>query len=146
MQPSQQVIIEDPITASAIDTENGKEILQAYFDIKNALVESEQEKAKKAAQKLIATAGDNQEIAKSTALLVAATSIEKQREAFEMVSEHVYHLAVEKGLSSGTIYRQFCPMAFSNKGAYWLSDEEKILNPYFGDKMLHCGSVKEVIE
>jgi len=41
------------------------------------------------------------------------------------------------------LYRQYCPMAFQNKGAYWLSSEKKIMNPYFGDKMLHCGVVKE---
>jgi hypothetical protein len=34
-------------------------------------------------------------------------------------------------------------MAFNNEGAYWLSAEKEVNNPYFGDKMLHCGSVKE---
>ena len=38
-------------------------------------------------------------------------------------------------------YRQFCPMAFDFKGAFWLSDSEEILNPYFGEEMLTCGNV-----
>jgi len=37
-------------------------------------------------------------------------------------------------------------MADNNKGAYWLSKEEKVFNPYFGDAMLKCGEVKQVIE
>ncbi len=37
-------------------------------------------------------------------------------------------------------------MADNNNGAYWLSKEEQILNPYFGDAMLKCGEVKQTIE
>ncbi len=40
----------------------------------------------------------------------------------------------------------FCPMVDNNKGAYWLSLSETIYNPYFGSKMLKCGSVKTIIE
>jgi Cu(I)/Ag(I) efflux system membrane fusion protein len=34
-------------------------------------------------------------------------------------------------------------MAFDNKGAYWLSNVSEIKNPYFGEKMLTCGSVQD---
>ena len=44
------------------------------------------------------------------------------------------------------VFVAFCPMADSNKGAYWLSIEKKVINPYFGNKMLTCGEVKQVIE
>jgi hypothetical protein len=44
------------------------------------------------------------------------------------------------------VYRQFCLMAFSNKGAHWLSTDTIIRNPYFGDDMLDCGNVDEVIK
>jgi Cu(I)/Ag(I) efflux system membrane fusion protein len=37
-------------------------------------------------------------------------------------------------------------MANNNKGAKWLSSEEQIRNPFYGDVMLTCGSVVEVIE
>lgn len=43
------------------------------------------------------------------------------------------------------LYVQFCPMANDNKGATWISKEENIVNPYFGDMMLTCGSVESVI-
>ena len=44
------------------------------------------------------------------------------------------------------LYVQFCPMANNDKGATWISREEEIINPYFGDVMLNCGNVEEVIE
>ncbi|MFY0593941.1 MAG: DUF3347 domain-containing protein [Roseivirga sp.] len=36
-------------------------------------------------------------------------------------------------------------MAFNNKGAFWLATEKEINNLYFGNLMLHCGSVQETI-
>ena len=33
----------------------------------------------------------------------------------------------------------FCPMAFNNKGAYWVQKTGEIINPYHGMMMLHCG-------
>ena len=44
------------------------------------------------------------------------------------------------------VYSQYCPMADDNNGAYWLSKQEKVINPYFGEAMLTCGEVKQVIE
>jgi Cu(I)/Ag(I) efflux system membrane fusion protein len=37
-------------------------------------------------------------------------------------------------------------MANNNVGAYWLSKEREIRNPYFGKEMLDCGSVTDEIE
>jgi Cu(I)/Ag(I) efflux system membrane fusion protein len=37
-------------------------------------------------------------------------------------------------------------MADNDTGGYWLSTEEQIMNPYFGDMMLHCGEVSETLE
>ena len=36
-------------------------------------------------------------------------------------------------------------MAFDNKGARWLQDNDQTSNPYFGHTMLRCGGVKEMI-
>ena len=44
------------------------------------------------------------------------------------------------------LYIQFCPMANNNEGAAWVSREKEIINPYFGDAMLHCGSVRKIIK
>ena len=41
----------------------------------------------------------------------------------------------------GDLYIVHCPMAFDDKGGDWLSKVPTVLNPYFGDEMLRCGSV-----
>lgn len=78
--------------------------------------------------------------------IVAATAIDTQRASFSTLSNDLYKTIKAFGLSGQTAYYEFCPMAFDNQGAYWLAKEEKIQNPYFGDKMLTCGSVQEVIK
>ncbi len=69
-------------------------------------------------------------------------NIEHQREHFDMLSKDIYDLA--KAFYAGEVlYKEFCPMYNQGKGAFWLSDSKEILNPYFGKKMLTCGTVME---
>ena len=53
---------------------------------------------------------------------------------------------LEGAIDSGTVYKQYCPMAFNNTGAYWFSNSKEIFNPYFGEKMLKCGRVEAEIK
>lgn len=78
-------------------------------------------------------------------LLVEKSGLEARRASFKMVSDMLYDLLQTTGLKGTTVYRQYCPMAFNDKGAYWLSDRSEVLNPYFGDQMLHCGSVSDTL-
>jgi hypothetical protein len=71
--------------------------------------------------------------------------IEAQRTSFKDLSEHLYKSIRAYGLGGTTAYYEYCPMAFNDTGAYWLSDNSKIRNPYFGDKMLTCGTVEETL-
>ncbi len=76
----------------------------------------------------------------------ASSDIEAQRKAFSNLSDNLYKSVKAFGLGGQTAFYEYCPMAFKNEGAYWLSDQEQIRNPYFGDKMLTCGSVKEKLQ
>jgi hypothetical protein len=58
----------------------------------------------------------------------------------------VYRLVKQFDPSPQPVYHTFCPMAFDDKGGYWLSEEKKVYNPYFGDEMLHCGKVTETLD
>ncbi len=69
--------------------------------------------------------------------------IEMQRTAFSKLSDNMYKSIKAYGLGGATAFYEYCPMAFNNTGGYWLSDVAEIRNPYFGDKMLKCGSVQE---
>lgn len=69
------------------------------------------------------------------------------REMFEKISIHIITLEKHYGHSDDEKhFLAFCPMAFGNKGAYWLQAHKEIKNPYYGPKMLKCGEVKEVYE
>jgi hypothetical protein len=35
-----------------------------------------------------------------------------------------------------------CPMTFEGEGARWVQREGKVMNPYEGAMMLHCGDVE----
>jgi Cu(I)/Ag(I) efflux system membrane fusion protein len=37
-------------------------------------------------------------------------------------------------------------MAFENKGARWLQQDEEVRNPYFGAAMFRCGEVEKQIK
>ena len=73
----------------------------------------------------------------------ASDDIEIQREAFSTLSDNLYKSIKAFGLNGKEAFYGYCPMAFDNEGGYWLSDQTTIRNPYFGDKMLTCGEVKE---
>ncbi len=74
----------------------------------------------------------------------AAGNIEAKRTSFEDLSKAAYALVNDFGAGT-TLYKEYCPMAFNDKGAFWLSAKSEIKNPYFGDKMLECGEVQEVL-
>ncbi|AEE51342.1 efflux RND transporter periplasmic adaptor subunit [Haliscomenobacter hydrossis] len=137
-------------------------IIQLYLKIKNALVESNQKGSRNHATALLILLDKMKDLpflekeraywkAQSSdlrlhlGLLKNAKNIETQRVQFDHASQILIRIlkAYGPGMDQGAIYVQHCPMAFNNRGADWLSGEEKVLNPYFGDEMLNCGFVKE---
>ena len=141
-------------------------VVNNYYDLKNALVATNAGKADAAANKLIAAAGSMQEaFAKDSAngqtlkpfldTIVteskAMTSMmdegcEKKRVNFEKISGAMFAMLKQADLKNAGIYREYCPMAFNEKGAYWLSNDPEIKNPYFGEKMLECGEVTDSLK
>ena len=80
----------------------------------------------------------------ATIKLTKAAAIEDQREAFYPLSQQLT-MTLKVFPIPTPVYQAFCPMAFDNKGATWLQENDQVLNPYFGDMMLHCGEIKETI-
>lgn len=120
-----------------------------YVHLKDALVASKADEAKKAAselQKSLASLSNATKATESASKISAATDLEEQRKEFSTLSNEMTSLVKASKLSMGSIYVEYCPMANNNEGAYWLSNEKQIKNPYFGDAMLKCGSVKETIQ
>ena len=83
---------------------------------------------------------------KASATSISKTSnIKEQRNHFKHLSSHLINTVQLFGVNE-KVFVEFCPMADNNNGAYWMSKEEKVINPYFGDAMLTCGEVKQIIE
>lgn len=120
-----------------------------YIQLKDALVASNSDNASKAAtqlQKSLKEANGSTAILDAIAKLAQAKDLKEQREIFSTISNEMATMVKGGKLSSGSLYLEYCPMANNNTGAYWLSNEKQIKNPYFGDMMLKCGSVKETIQ
>ncbi len=73
-----------------------------------------------------------------------AGKIAHQREHFDVLSKDMYELIRTFGAGQ-PLYLDSCPMYNNGKGATWLSEIKDIKNPYLGQKMPTCGSVKQAL-
>ena len=109
-------------------------------------MQTDAETTSEAAQELeAALAEENSEIAKIAARIFEEQDVNVQREIFSELTAAMDPV-LKDAISSGKIYKQYCPMAFEGKGDYWYATSEEIRNPYYGDKMLKCGRVDETIQ
>jgi Cu(I)/Ag(I) efflux system membrane fusion protein len=137
-------------------------VFENYVSVDKALVNDDAETAKKSAnglQKSIEKVdmkllnGDahnhwmtlEKELKASTSAIATTSDIKKQREHFIHLSAHLINAVKTFGINQ-KVYVDYCPMANNNVGAYWLSKDKEIRNPYFGADMLNCGSVTDEIE
>ena len=135
-------------------------IIDSYLQIKNGLVADDNKATAKGGTAMITAftkfdmtklTGDTHkeymeilESAKEHAEHIVKSDIAHQREHFEVLTTDINDLITLLGTEK-TLYKTFCPMVNNNKGAYWLSEIKEIKNPYFGAKMMKCGSVKKQI-
>lgn len=137
-------------------------VLNAYIQLKDALVKSDGTNSSSASKTLLTAIQEvkmsvlNTEThtqwmkvvndLKDDAEHISETKeITRQREYFMSLSKNLYAL-LKVSKSETTIYYQFCPMANKGNGANWLSLENKVKNPYYGNQMLTCGKVVETIQ
>ena len=72
-------------------------------------------------------------------------TIEKQRKNFVVLNENMVPVVLNIGTLTKNMFVQKCPMANNNNGAFWISSEKEIRNPYYGEQMMTCGSIIETI-
>lgn len=139
---------ETATTEAAAEPVNEKdEVVEAYIKVKDALVASDMETAKKEAEALhhvVMSDESLKSLADATMTVAQGADINAQRAAFQnLTAEFISYAKTSK--PGVKLYVQFCPMAFDNTGANWVSTSSEIRNPYFGDMMLKCGRVDEEI-
>lgn len=135
-------------SAPAFADEKVAKIYADYISLKDAFVESDEKNAGISAGALQASLNEtsHKEAADLAAKIASASSLKAQREPFNALSSEIEKVLKAAEISAGTIYKQYCPMANGDEGGYWLANEQSIRNPYFGDEMMTCGSVKEEIK
>jgi uncharacterized protein YdbL (DUF1318 family) len=141
------------------------DLLNNYYHLKDAFVLSNSEMVTSSAKLLVSSAdgfkveevkadssivemakGYLQTVSAEAKALSQEKDIEAKRKSFQMISDAMYDLVRTVRFDKDVVYHQFCPMAFNDAGAYWLSATADIKNPYFGKKMLTCGEVKDSID
>ena len=162
IEETEKIIVEKikPLeNATEAFKQNMTEIFKGYLTIKDDLVNSNLDETKASSSKLqkelssfnqpnVAMETNDSFISASLGInltltaLIESKDIEEQRDIFQILTAQVEDMIKKFGINEGTVYNQYCPMAFNNTGANWLSDVDEIKNPYFGDVMLECGEVK----
>ena len=152
--------VERKIESNNQKSDETSAIIGAYIEIKNGLVTDNEENAAKGGTSLVQAFSnfdmtklsgevhknymEIMESAKEHAEHIVKSDIKHQREHFLALSTDIIDLVALLGTEK-TLYQDFCPMANNNKGGHWLSETKDIKNPYYGAKMLKCGSLKKQI-
>ena len=150
----EEVAQDDPPVANraekvaAAEEKTLEDVVNVYLAIKDALVASDAKNAQAGAVELLGVVDATKMpmVQQKTKEMAGVTDLTMQRTHFDSLSIALYEQVKQQPTNSQTLYKQYCPMAFDNRGAFWLSRDEEIKNPYFGDEMLHCGHVQEEIK
>ncbi|SFT48113.1 membrane fusion protein, Cu(I)/Ag(I) efflux system [Lishizhenia tianjinensis] len=137
--------------------------LLSYLELKNALAADDQEKAIEALNKFVQALnkvdmnlvkGDahitwmklKKELDSDIEVIQNNDELDQMRKGFIQLSDHWITCLKTFGIENKLLYVQYCPMADNNKGASWISEEEDIINPYYGSSMLSCGEIVDTIK
>ncbi|HMC86237.1 MAG TPA: DUF3347 domain-containing protein [Chitinophagaceae bacterium] len=151
-----------------------EKLLNGYFSLKDGITNYDTAKANAAAKELTVFAdslttseikgdstGDIRKTAENFAGtisgsakgLVGETDLIKKKREFQMISEALYNLVRTVRYDRQKLYHEHCPMAFGDEEAWWLSNSNKIVNPYLGTKhpkykgaMIDCGDITDSLD
>ena len=121
-------------------------ITRSYFNIQIALSNDNYNDGKKESDKLLKTIkmylkGKQQlgPLLETIYKMVKSPDINELRVEFEPFTKEITKILDRSEYNPAKpVYRFHCPMAFDNRGAYWLQDNKNTRNPYFGSSMLIC--------
>ncbi|WPP50098.1 DUF3347 domain-containing protein [Catalinimonas niigatensis] len=139
-------------------------VVSAYLNIEEALVNDNAEAAKAEAQELINLLQRHEQeniglepevknfytnaahiIRQSAVNIVNADELLEIRSAFSAMAPATYKMAKVSDFFDNELYYHFCPQSFDNRGAYWLSSDKEINNPYAEQDKKSCGETVAVL-
>ena len=138
-------------------------LVEIYLELKDALVQGDEDKAATLSKEFYAELqqteavqleGEAREfwqekqrsLLQHSAMNTNKENLQEMRENFVFLSEAMIKIVSTFGMGNEQIFVDYCPMANSDAGAYWLSEIREIRNPYYGEAMLTCGEIVAEIE
>ena len=128
--------------------------LRSYLDMKDAFVNGNVAEISSSAKATLQQMGsildtdlgtiEQSHLSKIKSILEAigsANDLKIQRNHFVILNQNFVPIVMNVKNIEPKIFVQKCPMANNNKGAFWLSINKEIRNPYYGEQMMTCGSV-----
>ncbi len=157
---SDDPVIHEPVAVSASARDKLAAALEQYFVMKDALVADDFTSAKGAAvvfnrqfgaldMSMFKGRSHDAWMEHGPALQSLASDLSKSgdidalRQHLKPLSNRLITLVSVLRPLQDVVYVQYCPMVENDSGGHWLSREDKVLNPYFGASMLHCGEVQD---
>lgn len=134
------------------------DLVDQYLELKNALVNSDDKASQRAAQGFLEVLkkaefesdqaevqsfweSRQEQLLNQTKPMTKPDGLESRREAFIGLSKEMAMLISAFGSGERVLYVEHCPMANSDNGAFWISADPEIRNPYYGAAMMRCGEV-----
>lgn len=136
---------ESKIESVEVPAELLNELLPHYFALQSALAADDLTEAQANLSGLMSVTGHQGELPDLIHIMLAASDLEAMRRPhFETLSNAFIAAvgATPENLDS-PVYRMNCSMVYPDRGADWLQNNDKLLNPYYGSMMLRCGTVEE---
>lgn len=148
--------------SETVKTDYLKLVFDNYFEVKNALIQSDGNLTSTKATELLTSLEKvkmnelemdvhmvwmkvMKELKADASKISESKNENSQRTNFISLSNNMYSLLKITKYET-PVYYQHCPMANDGKGANWLSTENTIKNPYYGSAMLSCGKTVETIK
>ena len=124
------------------------QLIGPYLQLQAALSGDDLLAAKASVKLMLAVSGHSRALGDLLRTMSAAESLDGlRRPHFERLSNAII-AAVKANPDSfeGELFIMHCPMVYPDRGADWLQSFEFLQNPYFGARMLRCGSIEETIK
>ncbi len=153
-----------PSANSSLFNQSFDSLLMAYLQLKNQLVAEKDSGIAQAARALI-LASDSLKISELKADidlvqttfsysdgisseaqgLLGENNILSKRRSFQMISDQLFDLIRTVQYNQTILYRFYCDKAFEDQGAFWISDQTSLNNPYQSMSKAPCGEIKDTL-
>lgn len=119
-------------------------LLTPYLQIQSALAEDKLDNLSELGAAVVAASADKADQPGVDKIIqgagrIAAQDIATARSAFKTMSEGMIEFVKADAAKQEGHMLVHCTMTFAGKGAPWIQKSGKVMNPYEGAMMLHCG-------